>query len=177
MKRLNGLALLALAAVLAIAAAGGDADRLALPTHLAEYRTWPRLLKEPRPVSEELWVLCRPPTPIEHDEARQKDGPHAEHLVMVYATRDVARGLSTKVESFAPGAIIAKEKVSRSGRALPEGLAFMIKHESPKFKATGGWEFQYYPASGDRRKTHEHCATCHQNSQSRDYVLGAYPLQ
>jgi hypothetical protein len=177
MRRLDRGVLVALGAVLTIGAVGHDADRLALPAQLAFYRSWSRLLKEPHSVSDQTWSLCRPPTFAEQGQTRQKGGPHADHLVMVYATPDVARGLSMKVKSFPAGAMVAKEKVSQRRGAVPEAVAFMIKHEGSEFQATDGWEFRYYPPSGDPRKTHEHCATCHATAQSRDYVLGAYPPQ
>lgn len=94
---------------------------------------------------------------------------------MVYATPDVAPAVSSGLRSFRPGAVLAKEKLSHNGSGSPEGVAFMVKHSGREFNATGGWEFRYYPLAGDPKKTHQHCAGCHRNGLSRDYVLGEYP--
>jgi hypothetical protein len=51
----------------------------------------------------------------------------------------------------------------------------MIKRNPSQFRETGGWEFLYFPRSGDARRTHEACASCHHQAVARDYVLGEYP--
>ena len=51
----------------------------------------------------------------------------------------------------------------------------MIKRAGPKFQSTGGWEFLFYPSSGDKTKTHQACAACHQGVAARDYLFGDYP--
>ena len=178
MRRIDGVLVMAMGGLLAVAATAREPNGpLALPREFADYRTWSHLLKRPRAVPEELWILCRPPSAAEQDRARQETGPHAQYLVMVYATRAAAHTLASTPGSVAPGAIIAKEKLSRDGSASPEGVGVMVKHAGGEFEATGGWEFLYYPASGDPRNTHEHCAACHQRGQSRDYVLGDYRSQ
>jgi mono/diheme cytochrome c family protein len=54
------------------------------------------------------------------------------------------------------------------------GVAFMIKRGTPQFASTGGWEFAYYPRSGDSAGS-QSCATCHRSAATKDYVFGQYP--
>ena len=53
----------------------------------------------------------------------------------------------------------------------------MIKREGKEFKKSGGWEFRFYPESGDAQKTHQACAACHHAAATKDYVMGEYPDQ
>lgn len=175
MKRPEGRRAGLVGAFVVVAAMGSALASSSLPQDVAGYRSWPQLLEQPRPVSENLWFLCRPPSVVERDEARQRAGPHADHLVMVYATAAAAQALATTARSLPPGAILAKAKVSQAGDASPEAVAFMIKHDAGEFPESGGWEFRYYPASGDPRETQEHCAACHQAGKATDFVLGVYP--
>jgi hypothetical protein len=48
----------------------------------------------------------------------------------------------------------------------------MIKRGTPQFTKSGGWEFVFYPRSGDSRRTQEACAGCHRAAASTDYVFG-----
>jgi len=62
-----------------------------------------------------------------------------------------------------------------SADASPDGIGFMIRHAAPAYGSTDGWEFLYFPSSGDRRQTHEACAACHRRAPSESYVFGTYP--
>ena len=70
--------------------------------------------------------------------------------------------------------MIAKEKLMDSPQGTVAGVAFMIKRGTPQFASTGGWEFAYYPRSGDSAGI-QACATCHRSAASKDYVFGQYP--
>jgi hypothetical protein len=153
------------------------AASLDLPDEVASYKAWPPLLKEPHPVSWDLWVRCMPPTAADWEAARKKTGPHTEHVIMVYGNPAAVAGLSSKGKVLPPGAVIAKEKRHLEEERSPDGVAFMVKREAPEFRETGGWEFMYYPASGAKRATHEQCASCHRSAASRDYIFGEYPRQ
>ena len=85
------------------------------------------------------------------------------------------KGFGRKARHFPIGAVIAKEKLADSSDGNAEGVAFMAKRGTPQFAKTEGWEFVYYPQFGDSRRTHEHCAGCHQAAASTDYVFGQYP--
>jgi hypothetical protein len=70
--------------------------------------------------------------------------------------------------------VIAKEKLMDSPEGTVAGVAFMIKRSTPQFASTGGWEFAYYPRSGNSASI-QACAACHLSAASKDYVFGLYP--
>ena len=146
-----------------------------LPEALRGYAKWSEVLQTPLPVPEEFWFRCMPTTAADWSAAREKHGPHTQRYIRVYAN-DAARAAlaATKDTQFPAGAVLVKEKRLGAPSAAPEGLAFMIKRTSGSFAATNGWEFLYFPAAGDARRTHDACARCHQ-SAARDYVFGKYP--
>ena len=150
-------------------------DELKLPTDLANYKEWKTLLQFPTPVPLELWIRCMAPTPADWTQAREKYGPHTEHYIQVYANQIATQTLGqNKAASFLTGAVIAKEKLTDSPQGTVAGVAFMIKRGVPRFASTGGWEFSYYPRSGDSASLQE-CGSCHRSVASKDYVFGQYP--
>ncbi len=151
-------------------------SRLGLPAEFAGYTEWTQMLKSPYQVPMELWVLCRAPSSADWATARQKYGPHTERFIRVYVNQAaVAAVADPETRPFPPGAVIAKEKLSRSPHGAPEGVAFMVKRKESQFPSTAGWEFLYFPPSGDARRAHEACASCHRAAASKDYVFGRYP--
>lgn len=168
-------ALMCIAALWASPARSGQ-ERLSLPSELAKYREWSQLLKSPYQVPLELWMRCMAPTPADWTRAEEKYGPHTKRYIRVYGNQVAAQSLlAAEKLSLAPGAIIAKEKFTESPHGRAEGVAFMVKRDRSLFPETGGWEFMYYPASNDKRRTHESCAGCHRAAASTDYVFGQYP--
>lgn len=120
----------------------------------------------------ELWIRCVAPTSTDWTQAREKYGPHTEHYIQVYANQTPAQTLRQgKAGLFLTGALIAKEKLMDSPQGTVAGVAFMIKRGTPQFASTGGWEFAYYPRSGDSASI-QACATCHCSAASKDYVFG-----
>lgn len=155
---------------------GEPRDDLQLTAEFAGYRKWAQILKSPYAVPMELWISGVAPTPDDWAAARKKYGPHTERYIRVYANPTVVAALSEKKRRpFPVGAVIAKEKLSESPHAAPEGVAFMVKRKAPQFPETAGWEFLYFPPSGDARRTHEACASCHRAAAATDYVFGQYP--
>jgi hypothetical protein len=151
-------------------------QKLNLPEEVRSYATWPQLVKFPHPVPRELWLRCMPPTTADRERDSRTYGPHAEGYIRVYGNEAaVAATAGGKVTTFPVGAVLAKEK--RLG--LPDGsmqaVAFMAKRETAAFPDTSGWEFSYFPESGEPRRTHESCAACHLSARSTDYVFGKYP--
>jgi hypothetical protein len=114
------------------------------------------------------------PAPADWAQAREKHGPHTEHYIQVYAnpvaTQTFGKG---KGRLFPAGAVIVKEKLMDSQGAVA-GVAFMMKRGTPQFANTGGWEFAYYPRSGDSASL-KACADCHRSAASKDYIFGQYP--
>jgi hypothetical protein len=150
-------------------------DQLKLPAELAKYKEWGTLLQSPAPVPLELWIRCIAPTPTDWTEAREKHGPHTEHYIQVYANPIATQALRQgKVGLFPTGAVIAKEKLIDFPQGTVAGVAFMIKRGTPQFAGTGGWEFAYYPRSGDSANIQARAA-CHRLATSKDYVFGQYP--
>lgn len=143
-----------------------------LPAELATYPTWQRLLQRPHEAPYSQWILCGSPTTDQRETALKQAGPHAQRYIMVYGNPQV---MASSRQPFAPGAVIAKEKLLRSDGMVPEGVAFMIKRGKSEFPDTNGWEFTFYPSAGDRQKTHEQCASCHRSAAAKDYVFGKYP--
>jgi len=151
-------------------------SRLGLPAEFAGYSQWTQLLKSPYQVPFEIWVLCRVPTPADFAAQRPKYGPHTERFIRVYGNPAAVAAVSQREERpFPPGAVIAKEKLSGSPHGRPEGVAFMVKRKEAQFPKTAGWEFLYFPSSGDVQRTHEACASCHSSAAGKDYVFGQYP--
>jgi hypothetical protein len=150
-------------------------DQLNLPAGLAKYKEWKTLLPSPTPVPFDLWIRCIAPTPADWTQARKRYGLHSEHYIQVYANLlAVQTIISAKGEPFPTGAVIAKEKLLDSPEGNVTGVAFMIKRGTPQFASAGGWEFSYYPRSGDSASAQD-CATCHRSVASKDYVFGQYP--
>ena len=151
------------------------ADQLKLPAELAKYKEWRTLLQSPAPVPLELWIQCVAPTPTDWTQAREKYGPHTEHYIQVYANQIATQTLRQgNAGLFLTGAVIAKEKLMDTPQGTVAGVAFMIKRGTPQFASTGGWEFAYYPQSGDSASI-QACATCHRSAASKDYIFGQYP--
>jgi hypothetical protein len=155
----------------------GAQSAVDLPADLTGYQDWKQLLTSPIPyrVPIELWIRCVAPTPADWAEAREKNGPHNERYIRVYGNPSATRSLANYEKRFPVGSVIAKEKFTTAPDGPAVGLAFMIKREVARFPETDGWEFVYYPASGDARKTHEACAACHRRAASTDYLFGQYP--
>jgi hypothetical protein len=150
-------------------------DHLKLPADLAKFKEWTSLLQSPAPVPLELWIRCMASTPADWTQARKKHGPHTEHFIQVYANQIAAQALrQAKIGLFPTGAVIAKEKLVDTPQGTVAGVAFMIKRGTPQFAGTGGWEFAYYPRSGDTGSI-QACAACHRAVASKDYVFGQYP--
>ena len=150
-------------------------EQLKLPVDLANYKEWRALLQSPEPVPLELWLRCMTSTPADWAQAREKHGPHTDHYIQVYANQIAAQTLrGSKAGLFPTGAAIAKEKLMDSPQGTVAGVAFMIKRGTPQFSRTGGWEFAYYPGSGESASI-QACASCHRTVASKDYVFGKYP--
>jgi hypothetical protein len=155
--------------------AAGQENRLGLPAEFAGYRQWAQLLKSPYQVPMELWILCRPLTAADWASKREKYGPHTERFIRVYGNQIALTAVSGRERrAFPPGAVIVKEKLSGSPHGTPEGVALMIKRDESRFPKTTGWEFLYFPRSGDALRTHEACASCHRTAPD-DFVFGRYP--
>jgi hypothetical protein len=169
--------LLALVGAVALGlAAAPTAAELHLPPALATYRQWAQLFKEPLGVSYTLWIQCMAPTPADWARQTAVHGPHTQHYIRVYGNETASTFLASgRTWPLPAGAIVAKEKLGQSPDGVPVGAAFMIKRGGAAFADSGGWEFLYYPASGDARRTHEACAACHRGAKSRDYIFGTYP--
>jgi hypothetical protein len=148
-------------------------DQLNLPADLAKYKGWRSLFQSPTPVPLELWIRCMAPTPRDWTRAQKEYGPHTEHYIQVYANLIALQTLG-KAGPFLTGAMIAKEKLMDSPQGTVAGVAFMIKRGTSQFASTGGWEFAYYPRSGDSASI-KACASCHRSAASKDYVFGQYP--
>jgi hypothetical protein len=147
-----------------------------LPKELDGYAKWQPILKEPHEVPRSLALLCAPPSPAFLEKAEKENGPHTRRFIRVTANPAAVSALPNPAQKrrYPAGAAIAKAKFLKSPDGSPDGVGFMIKREGPEFRKTGGWEFVYFPRSGDPRKTHEACASCHQGAASTDYVFGKY---
>jgi hypothetical protein len=174
MTRVHLLGLSALALSATVVSTAGQA-RLTLPDELANYREWPQLLKEPYEVPYELSVRCVASTPDDWAAAREQYGPHTKRFIRVYGNRLAEESLASHRARFRAGSVIVKEKLAGDQHVDADGVAFMVKRNSPPFAGTGGWEFLFFPASSDTRITHQSCATCHKAAAARDYVFGTYP--
>jgi hypothetical protein len=162
--------LLVLACALALPSRGDDA--VVLPADLAGYRFWSSPTKEPVAVPAYLWNMCAIPTATHRAEAMKEHGPHAARLIRVYANPAAAAELPRRQHRFPAGSVIAKDKLGAMADDLPQGVAFMLKRNEPRLRETGGWEFRFYPETGDAKATHQACAACHRGAKRGDYVFG-----
>jgi hypothetical protein len=164
------------AVVLGAPSASSSKGDLGVRADLAGYRQWTQLLKVPYQVPLELWMRCLAVTPADWKAARQKYGPHTERFIRVYGNAAALQSVSTSPRTpFRVGSVIAKEKLSQTPHGQAEGIAFMVKREASAFPESGGWEFLYYPSSGNLSNTQQACASCHRRASSSDYVFGEYP--
>jgi len=182
-NKLSAAAVLAAGLACLLAGAGrlwpGQSQSVAvefkLPAELAKYKGWKAEVQSPTPVPFDLWTRCVSTTPDDWAQARMKYGPHNQRYIQVYANPIAAQSLGQgKSGPFQTGAVIAKEKILDMPDGTVVGVAFMIKRGTPQFAGTGGWEFAYYPRSGDSASTLG-CSGCHQGAASTDYVFGQYP--
>jgi hypothetical protein len=151
------------------------ADQFKLPAELAKYKGWKTEVQSPTPVPLDLWTRCTTTTPDDWAQARIRYGPHNQRYIQVYANPIAAQSLGQgKSGPFQTGAVIAKEKILDLPEGTVAGVAFLIQRATPQFASTGGWEFAYYPRSGDSAST-QGCSGCHQGAASTDYVFGHYP--
>jgi len=176
MKTLRVVGLVAFIGAVCVRLLASEPDaQLGLPADLAKYKDWPRLLEAPVKVPIEFWFMCMSPSEAARAAARQTYGPHSERLIMVYGNALAYGAVSaTAKRVFPPGAVVVKEKLTKFEGGTADGLGFMIKHQSPAFAESGGWEFRYFPA-GDVPGTQESCAACHRGAAAKDYVFGSYP--
>ena len=160
-------------ALLATTSGGGQSQP---PKELADYETWPAVLKEPREVPWNLAIMCSVPSPAMWKEAEKKYGPHVRRFIRVTGNSSAVAALAVPKEKrrFPAGASIAKAKFITSAYGTADGVGFMTKRDSPEFKDTGGWEFSYFPNGGEPRKTHQACASCHRSAASTDFIFGHY---
>ena len=163
--------ILALSLVFAMSSAAARHD-IGIPSQLAGYRSWKKLTPEPRLVPFQLVMWCAPTTmESQLDEARKTHGPHANRWVTSYANAIAAAAIEANDASEFPiGSVIVKEKRIGPGDEKPEGVGVMTKRGA-KFAASGGWEFQFYPAAKDAASL-DHCVAWHRSGASRDYVFG-----
>ena len=150
--------------------------RPALPNELATYRTWRPLIKNPYEVPHELFIRCIAPTPQDWDEAEEHYGPHMRKYVQYFGNVDAVEALIAK-RPLPVGSVVAKEKFLNRPQGTPDGVAFMIKRDAPQFAASGGWEFLYFSANGEKQLAHDGCVVCHQAAKGTDYVFGKYPRE
>jgi len=136
-----------------------------IPAPLANYRSWTRLTSEPRRISYDLSAQCM-------SVAVAERGPHADRWVMTYAN-SVALAALKSDGTFPPGAVIAKEKLTRADAVHPEGVAFMLKHGKGELAKSGDWEFLYYPSAGAASR-YDRCVACHRAGAAHDYVFSSY---
>jgi hypothetical protein len=123
-------------------------------------------------------LRCSAPTSDDIADAYKKHGLHTERFIKVYGNALAMTALPQSTRRLLPeGAIIAKEKLLQAEDSLPDGVAFMIKRNDPRFRDSGGWEFLYFPQTGHPADTHRLCAVCHRGASSRDYVFADYPAR
>ncbi|HYC60313.1 MAG TPA: cytochrome P460 family protein [Thermoanaerobaculia bacterium] len=145
-------------------------DELELPSSLANYRSWKKLDPKPRPVPWHLAMACAP-SAGRLEEARKTHGPHADRWMTAYVNAIAAAAFEKDDASEFPiGSVLVKEKLIGPEGEKPEGAGVMIKRGA-EFAASGGWEFQFYPAA-TKASSLDGCVACHRSGGKRDYVFG-----
>ena len=102
---------------------------------------------------------------------------HISSYGLVFAN-DIAReDFAAKLQSFRPGAIIVREKLTEVNGQTPELLAVMIKHEKGFNRAANDWEFLILNGAATKVKHREKngdCLTCHVSQKANDFVYRDY---
>jgi hypothetical protein len=101
---------------------------------------------------------------------------HRHAFGVVYANEiALATMTATPRETFKPGAIIVREKLSQPDSTTPQLLAVMIKREPGFNPAAADWDFLILNGAGTRIRKREKkgaCFDCHQSQ--KDLVYGGY---
>ncbi len=161
-------------ALLALALPVDAFDPIALPPELARYRSWEATTNAPYLVPEHVSTLCATAPAVRERPVDPAPGAglHAGRFIRVYANAAAQPALATEARPVAAGAVIAKEKLAKADDTEPVAAAFMVRRDDARFRETGGWEFLFYPPSGDAEATHRACAACHRNARGGGYVFG-----
>jgi hypothetical protein len=156
------------------AAAQGSSPSVQIPKEFAGYREWPRLLEKAKAVPLDLWLRCVAPSEADWRRAAKAYGPHNQRFIQVHANPLALPASRDAKLAFPTGSILVKEKSTGSEGKAPDGVAVMVKRDTPQFTATGGWEFLYFP-SKDSRGVQASCAGCHRAAPLGRHVFAAYP--
>jgi len=133
------------------------------------FEDWRSVTREPIPVSEFFYTMCRTPTLVEKLAAAT---PHKSRHINVRVNpegEEVFYG-GNKLQPFPVGSVIVKEKFPDSEFKNAESLGAMIKNES-------GWDYIYKDENGEvfrERKMLENCYSCHSLIKERDEVFRTY---
>jgi len=106
-----------------------------------------------------------------------EDTPRLRHAFGVVYANEIALANLTAAprETFKPGAIIVREKLSRTDSTTPQLLAVMIKREPGFNPAASDWDFLILNGAGTKIRKREKtgvCFDCHQ--PQKDFVYGNY---
>jgi len=136
---------------------------------------------QPVHVNPELAILCRGVSEADVEQARKKEGPHANTMVRIYMNDLAADAFKQSASNYAVGAVIVKEKQEERhfdkdwnivvARA---GVGGMVKRAAGFDAEHGDWEYFYFedPAKIESGKIAS-CVACHAGA-SRDNVFGSW---
>jgi len=169
MRPKMSFALLLLAsATMAPALAADQGDGLSAQELLRAYRSYARLMPEPREVSFQLAMLCSIPSEQVYAQDRERYGVHSLARVYLYANPAARAALDQPNRKFAPGAIIVEEKLGEHEKVI--GVSAMQKM-APGYDPEGGdWKY-LYSADGQLSEGRlDNCRSCHLRAKESDNV-------
>jgi hypothetical protein len=135
-------------------------------------------------VNPELAMLCIGASREQVESARTTKGPHAHSAVVTYMNEIAARDFRRSPASYAPGAVIVKQKTllsyrgdkSRAGAtATDNGVGGMVKRAKGFDPAHGDWEYFYFEDAAKIESGRiSSCIKFHDAARGADYVFGTW---
>jgi Cytochrome P460 len=146
---------------------------------LQNYKTWPKVNREPFRVNSVTIQLCANPGQLLRKKIKDsQDNPHLDAYIDVYVN---GKGRTAMLKhgdtTFPLGAVIVKEKRQDLKRSEPDLMTVMVKREKGYNPAVGDWDFAVLDGQAKIVKAEgrlANCIACHTSVSRSDYVYRSY---
>jgi Cytochrome P460 len=146
---------------------------------LQNYKTWPKVNREPFRVNSVINQLCANPGQLLRKKIKDsQDNPHLDAYIDVYVN---GKGRTAMLKhgdtTFPLGAVIVKEKRQDLKRSEPDLMTVMVKREKGYNPAVGDWDFAVLDGQAKIVKAEGRlasCIACHTSVSRSDYVYRSY---
>jgi hypothetical protein len=163
-----------------------DASKPAIAEIAGGYGFYRKMTAQPVFVNPELAMLCIGASREHVESARKTHGPHAHSAVVIYMNEIAARDFGRSSATYAPGAVIVKQKMllsyhgkkSAAGVAVADkGVGGMVKRAKGFDPAHGDWEYFYFEDAAKIESGRiSSCIQCHDAARGTDYVFGTWAV-